>query len=238
MNLPPPIPPFSPIREIFPDVYQVESGFQVAPFVRCTRNMTIVRRGRELTLINSVRLCPEREAELDQLGEVKHLLRTGDFHGVDDRYMIERYRPTFWAPPGIKGVGPTGYPTPDRELLPGSCPIEDGLVFRFEKGKAVEVAILLERSGGILITCDCYQHWTTFDGCSAIGKVVLFAMGFGPEHIGGPWTKAMGPHVRADFDRLLELPFSHLLPAHGEPIRDRAKAGLRNAIRKRFGSSH
>lgn len=61
-------------------------------------------------------------------------------------------------------------------------------------------------------------------------------MGFGPEHIVGPWTKAMGPQVRADFDRLLELPLSHLLPGHGEPIHDRAKEGLRNAIRKRFGA--
>ena len=53
-------------------------------------------------------------------------------------------------------------------------PIRDAQVFRFEKGKCAEVAILLEREGGILITCDAYQNWTktTYAACSPLGRVV------------------------------------------------------------------
>lgn len=234
MPHPPPSPPFSPIREIFPDVFHVEGGFHLGPGLDFTRNMTILRQGGELTLVNSVRLSPEREAELDKLGKVKHLLRTGHFHGIDDAYYVERYRPTYWAPTGI-AVG--AYPKPDRALDPGSSPVDGAQVFRFEKGKVAEVAILLEREGGVLITCDSYQNWTkaTYAACSLLGRVTLHVMGFQPEHVGGPWTKAMGRAVQEDFDRLLALPFAHLLPAHGEPLLERAKPGLENAVRKRFG---
>ncbi|HEY4157144.1 MAG TPA: hypothetical protein VGM29_03570, partial [Polyangiaceae bacterium] len=77
----------------------------------------------------------------------------------------------------------------------------------------------------------------TFDGCSFLGKWLTRAMGFGPTLIGAPWLKAMGPAVRADFERLLETPFAHLIPAHGTVLKDDAHAGLERAIAHRFGSS-
>lgn len=45
----------------------------------------------------------------------------------------------------------------------------------------------------------------------------------------------MGPEVRADLDRLVELPFKHLMPGHGTSLRGEAKAGLHTAIAGRFG---
>src|SRR5688500_16275030 len=102
----PPCPPYTSIKEIFPDVFQVEGGFRFGPGMWITRNMHVVRQGKELTLINSVRLCPEREADLLALGEVKHLLRIGEFHGADDPYYVHRFKPTLWAPPGMKHRAP------------------------------------------------------------------------------------------------------------------------------------
>ncbi len=188
-------PPFGKINEVFPDVFHVEGGFRAAPGISITRNMTIVRQGGELTILNSVRLSPEGEAQLEKLGKVTHLVRVGAFHGADDPYYMHRFSPTLWAPPGIKHSGDL---TTGRELVPGASPIEGSTVFAFARGKAPEVAILLERDGGVLITCDSYQNWTTFDGCSFAGRLMMRAMGFGPTLIGGPWTKAMGPDVRAD----------------------------------------
>ncbi|MBI2896410.1 MAG: hypothetical protein HYY06_22825 [Deltaproteobacteria bacterium] len=223
--------PHGPITEVYPDVFMVTGGFRFAPGLRITRNMTIVRQGSELVLVNSVRLTPEGETRLAELGKVKHLVRIGAFHDLDDPYYEDRFAPTLWAPPRTRHNG--GLKT-DQELRPGSSPISGSAIFAFERGKQPEAAILLEREGGILVTCDSYQNWTTFDGCSLLGRLMMRVMGFGPTLIGGPWTKYMGQDVKADFDRLLELPFRHLLPAHGTPLGDRAKEGLRTAIANRF----
>lgn len=220
------------IKEVFPDVFTVQGSFRFAPGLSITRNMTIVRQGGELTLVNSVRLSPEGERELEQLGKVTHLVRIGAFHGADDPWMKHRFAPKLWAPARMRHVGGL---TTEEELGEGKSPLGGSRVFTFTAGKLPEAAILLERDGGILLTCDSYQNWTTFDGCSPLGKVMMRVMGFGPTLIGGPWTKAMGPNVRKDFDRLVDLPFEHVMPGHGTPLRDVAKPGLHKAIAKRFG---
>jgi len=47
------------------------------------------------------------------------------------------------------------------------------VVFAFAKGRKPEVAIVLERSGGILITCDSFQNWTTLAGWSFLGGLMM-----------------------------------------------------------------
>ena len=61
--------PHGPIREVFPGIFFVTGGFGFGPGLRITRNMTILRQGGDLVVVNSVRLSPEGEAEL---GEVLH----------------------------------------------------------------------------------------------------------------------------------------------------------------------
>jgi hypothetical protein len=228
----PPALPHGPLTEVFPDVFVVTGGFRFAPAISITRNMTIVRQGGELVLINSVRLSPEGEAELDKLGKVAHLFRIGAFHGADDPYYVDRYKPTLWAPPGTRHGGGL---TTRKELVAAVAPLPGMRVFSFDQAKVPEVGVLLERDGGILVNCDAYQNWTSFEGCSLLGGLVGRFMGFGPAVIGGPWVKSQGPGVRGDFERLVELPFQHLLSGHGMPLRDTAKEGLRRAIAKSFG---
>ncbi|MBI5607641.1 MAG: hypothetical protein HY902_02025 [Deltaproteobacteria bacterium] len=224
--------PHGPIREVFPNVFLVEGLFRMAPGFTITRNMAILRQGSELTLVNSVRLTESGLRELDSLGKVKHLFKLGAFHGIDDPFYVHRYHPTFWAPPGSRHEGDLHH---TAELVPQARPRPDLRVFAFEHGKQPEVALLLEQDGGILLTCDSYQNWESFDGCSLFAKVVMRGMGFGPKVVGGPWTKAMGQDVRQDLERLCSEPFAHLVPAHGAVLRDTAQDGLREAIRKRFG---
>lgn len=222
--------PHGPLTEAFPDVHVVTGTFRMGPGLVITRNMTVVRQGGELILINSVRLDEAGERALEALGKPTHLLRIGAFHGADDAYFAQRWGMTVWAPPGTEhGRGLTT----KHELVAGSSPIEGARVFPFAHAKKPEVALVL--ANGVLVTCDSYQNWTTFEGCSLIGKGVAWAMGFGPTVIGGPWTKAMGTEVRRDFDALLDEPFVHLSSAHGTVLRDEAKAGLRNAVAARFG---
>lgn len=221
--------PHGDLTEIFPDVFFVTGGIRFMPGVIGTRNMTVVRQGGDLVVINSVRLDAEGEAKLDALGKVKHVVRVGFFHGLDDPYYVERYGAQLWVPPRVEAPGA-------KVLGRDGCPVEGAPVFVFEKGKEGEVALVLPRDGGVLVTCDSYQNWTTFEGCTFLCRLMLGAMGFGPRIVGGPWVKRMGAAVREDFHRLLQLPFVHLAPAHGTVIRDGAKEGLREAIAKRFGA--
>jgi len=226
--------PHEPFEEVFPNLFFLRGQLRLLAGVSITRNMVVVRQGDELVLVNSVRLTEEGETELAKLGKVRHLVRLGFAHGADDAYYAHRYQPTFWAPKGQRHA--LGL-SPDHALREGQSPIEGSTVFAFENGRLSETVLLLEQQGGVVIPCDSYQNWTTFDGCSAVGKLMLRAMGFRPTMIGGPWARAMGREVKKDFDALTEREFRHLLPAHGEPLRDEAKEGLRTAIRHRFASA-
>jgi len=229
--------PHGPIREVFPDVFVVRGGFRFAPLLAITRNMTIVRDGKELTLISSVRLSSEGERELEKLGAVKHLIKIGMFHGVDDPYYKAKYSPTFWSTPGAKHAGDLKH---DEDLVVGGkLPFGDAHLFRFENAAQPEACIVLDREGGVLLSVDSVQNWTDFDGCSAIGKVMMRAMGFrAPAKIGGPWTKAMtqknGPPLRADFERLVKEPFQHVLSAHGDALMRTGRDDLRVQIERTF----
>lgn len=235
MSMPdfPPALPHGPITEVYPGVFSVTGSFRFAPGLSITRNMVIVRQGEGLVLVNSVRLTPAGEAELERLGRVEHLVRIGTFHGADDPWFVHRYAPAYWAPPGMP---PREGAAPPRDLRPDSCPIDGATVFSFTHGRKAEVALILPVAGGVLVTCDSFQNWTTFEGCSFLGGLMMRAMGFGPTLIGGPWLKEMGRDVKTDFEALLALEFAHLAPAHGTPIRDRAKDGLRTAMAARFRS--
>lgn len=225
-----PAEPHGRLVEVFPDVFMVTGGYSFAPGVRISRNMVVVRQGRDLTLVNSVRLSPSGEAELEALGTPRHVVRIGFAHGADDAWMVHRFGVTSWAPAGMAAVG--GH-SATEELKEGSCPVEGASVFSFTHGKSPEAALLLGGTGA-LVTCDSFQNWTNFDDCSLLGGLMLRAMGFGPTLIGGPWARLMGPGIRRDFDRLSEVEFAHLLSGHGTVLRDTAKAGLADAIRGRF----
>jgi hypothetical protein len=217
--------------EPFPGVFIVTGGFHFGPGLGITRNMIVVKEGDDLTVVSSMRLSPAGEAELDALGKVKHVIRIGGFHGADDPYYVDRYKAQLWVPPRVKDA-----PEGARTLTPDEKPISCASVFLFEKGKMGEAALLLEREGGVLVTADCYQNWTSFEGCTFLAKPMMRMMGFGPTVIGGPWVKAQGPAITEDFSRLRGIAFKHLIPGHGTPLLDDAKAGLERAIAKRFGA--
>lgn len=215
--------PHGTIDEVFPDIFRVRGSMRFGPGLSIPRNMTIVRTGSELVLINSVRLSPEGEAALEALGTVRHLVRLGAFHGLDDPWYRQRYTPTYWAPLGLDA---------DRTLTSGEAPVGD--VFRFEAAKKPEAAMLLP--GGVLVTCDSFQNWTaaTFGDCSFGGRLMMRAFGFRPTLIGPFWLKEAGRGVEADFRRLAELPFESVISGHGEPLRGDGREGLRGEIARTF----
>ena len=232
----PPVQPHGPIETFGDDVFFVQGSVRMGPGVRINRNMVIVRSGTDLALISAVRLCEEEEKRLTDLGDVRHVVKIGHFHGMDDAYSLDRFGADYWTLPG--GARPRD-PSPTRLLRPGELPIPDAELFEFRDAREPEAALLVNRAGGILITCDSVQHHPDTRGCSLIGKALSHALGFTrrPAQIGLPWRKSMTPRgktLRADFERLASLHFSHLIAAHGAPLRDTARADLRATIQATF----
>lgn len=225
--------PHGPIQELFPDVFVVTGSIRMGPGVSIPRNMIVVREGRALTLLNSVRLDEAGERALEALGEVRHLVKLGFFHTRDDAYVRDRFQPTYWAP------APKDAKT--ERLVEGSPgPLARGEVFVFARATKGEAALLLAQSeGGLLVTCDSVQNWADTRGCSLMGGLVCRAMGFlQPAKIGPIWLKQMTDgrlgEMRPDFDRLLARDFRHLIAGHGTLLRDDAKAALARSCEKTF----
>jgi len=232
----PPAQPHGAIEEIFPDVFFVTGTMQTEllnAHWHFSRNMTVVRDGDALTLINSVRLDDAGLAQLEALGKVRHVVRLGALHGHDDGFYQSRYGATYWAPPGAPEKHGA---VADKALTPGGeSPIPGSSVFGFASSKLPECILHLDRDGGILVACDALQNWVEPDAFfSDQSRETMQGMGFFQGGNFGPvWMMANEPQGH-DFARLLELPFRHALCGHGSPLRDTAHVAYSDRYRQVF----
>ncbi len=227
------------LEEIFPDVYRLLGTVRFKGGFLFPRNMIVVRQGDELTIVHGIKLAEDQQARvIDALGRVTKIVRLGAFHGMDDPYYVQRYAPRVYAPPGVKHKDPV---QPHVELVPGGeVPTLGAQIFRFERSSEPEVAMLLPQHGGILLTCDSLQNWEDHGGCNKRGKLMALAMGFRGGAIVGPgWRRFCEPKdehgFKPDFERLLELPFKHLVSAHGKPLLHVAKDRVAQRIEQLYG---
>jgi len=198
-----------------------------------SRNMTVVREGGELCILNSVRLDDAGLAALDALGRVAHVLRLGDMHGRDDPFYLDRYDATFWALPDM---GMEDGLSVDKELVPGGeLPIRDASLFVFETTKRPECILRLDREGGIMIACDSLQNWVEPDEFfdDATIETMKGMNFFTPAGLGPAWIHESEPKA-ADFVRLKELSFRHALCGHGRPLLDSAKESYHATFARMF----
>jgi hypothetical protein len=91
---------------------------------------------------------------------------------------------------------------------------------------------VLPDHGGVAIPCDSLQNWAAPDPYFDADSVErMRAMGFiAPCNVGPGWRMATQP-AASDFERLLDLSFDNLLPAHGTPLLGGASAAFAPAIR-------
>jgi hypothetical protein len=212
------------IEEVFPDVFFVSGSMETVLQEmdwKFSRNMTVVRDGDRLIIVNSVRLDEDGLAQLDRLGQVTDVVRLGSLHGRDDPFYVDRYAAEYWAMPGMEhetGLKATRVLTPEAPL-----PISDASLFTFRTTQIPEGILRLDRAGGILIACDALQNWLTPDEYfSDTSRDLMQQMGFfTPANLGPVWLQRATPDGE-DFARLRELSFKHALCGHGEPLRDTA----------------
>jgi len=223
------------IEELFENVFWVHGSIKVAPGMTMNRNMIILKQGDELTLINPVRLNNHEEKKLCALGNIKKVLRLGDFHGLDDQYYIDHFQAEFWCQ---KDQSTYKAPIPDTIIEDDTpSPIDNSEFFIFSTAKFPEAALLL-KDHKLLITTDSIQNLTSWSYTTILTKVVLRLMGFKKELlIGKPWIKRVTPKgetMRGDFERLLDLDFDHIIAAHGTLLRDNAKPALQQVVANTF----
>jgi hypothetical protein len=228
--------PHGELQVAFPDVFFIfgtNKTRHAGVEIQTSRTMVVVREGDGLTLLNTVRLTEPGLRELEALGEVRHIVRLGAFHGRDDPFYRDRYGATLWALPGAEHVDGKGA---DRALEAGKAsPIGASEVFVFESARFPEAAVLLHREGGILIMCDAVQNWTHVDELFSPQCGEMFAAQglIRAANIPSTWRHACAPSAE-DFRRLLKLPFRHLITGHGGPLRDEAHALLQARVDELF----
>lgn len=216
----------------------LRGSIRMNPFVRITRNMTIVRNGDELSLIDPVRLNSEGEAQLKALGNVTNIIRLGAFHGIDDPYYVDKFKSRLWAQPGG-----TSYTEPaiDIELSAATeLPFDGATLFEFEGALQPESALLMHAEGGLLLTCDAIQNYGDYSYNNFAAKLLMPRIGFPKTTIVGPiWLKVMTPEggsLEAQFRKLLELKFDRLFAAHGTLLETGAHGAVERAINKAFAA--
>ena len=211
----------------------VVQGQVIADFggrrLQMSRTMTVVRDGEALTLVNTLRLDDAGLAALDALGAVQNIVKLGSFHGRDDAFYVRRYSVRVWSLPRMPHERGVVTDVEMRAGAPGPC--DGSEVFVYETSETSEGLLLLERDGGVVISCDSLQNWTGpdewFDEATA---TLMESQGFFlPANIGPGWLAAGKPQ-RSDFDRLRALSFRHLISAHGAPLLNDAAAAVRGTI--------
>ena len=223
------------LHQAFTDIHVLHSTVRMGPGMRIPRTMVVLCDGGRLTVINAARPNDANLAALDALGTVAHVLKIG-MHGMDDAWFLDHYDATDWALPGVDPDGRTV----GRRLTDDDLPLPWLSLFTFRDTTQPEAALVADRDGGVLLTCDSVQNWSDLDGCSTLGKGVTVAMGFNkrPANIGPPWKKIQTPKggsLQADFQRMLDLPFDSLIGGHGKPMKGGAKAALTATVQAVFG---
>jgi len=229
--------PHGRLEQVFPDIFFVTGTMKTVlmntPF-QFSRNITVVRDGNALTLINSVRLDDAGLAQLDTLGRVANVVKIGSLHGRDDAFYKARYGATFWAAPGMVHEHDL---VADRELRPeGAMPFAACSVFDFRTTKMPECIVHVDRAGGILVACDSLMNLLAPDEYfSDQSRQMMRVMGFfEPANLGPVWVQVNEPKAQ-DFVRLQELSFRHVLCGHGPPLRDIAKEAYTARFQRIFG---
>jgi hypothetical protein len=231
----PPATPHDPVEELLPDLYWVHGSVEFGPGRALSRNMAIVRRGRELSLINAVRLSAAGEAQLAALGEITNVVRIGNFHAMDDRYYVEVHGAKLWCLPGQQA---RPEPAPDELLAADHMPFDGAALHVFAGANFPECALILEQDGGVLLTADSLQYWADWSNCSEGMSAGAKQMGFSLTMlVGPPWLRGATPEggsLEGDFRRLLDHDFEHMLGAHGGFYRGGAKEAVAAAIARAF----
>lgn len=229
--------PHGSLQEVFPNVFIVMGTMRNEFFGsmwQFGRNMTVVRDGGSLTLINAVRLDEAGLADLDALGKVEHVMQIGSMHGHDDRFYVDRYDATMWS---VEGMPQEEGLSVDRWMTEGGeLPFSNAKLFLFKETKLPEAIVFLDQDDGIAIACDALQNWEIPDPFTDASTVATMkSMGFyAPCNLGPAWVHGFEPQP-GDFAKLKGFTYANALVAHGTPVIGNASTRFAETFHRVFG---
>lgn len=187
--------------------------------------MTVLRQDGGLTLVNTVRLSEDGLTELEALGEVRHVLRIGGWHGSDDAFYKDRYGCPVTAIKGQRYFDGTTAEKGNTYFAPDHWIDEDdalpitGASLYIVHTNPPEAILRIPAGGGTLITADALMHWPSADDrFNFLGRVGMKMGGMlKPYSMMPPWVDKYHP-PRAEVAGILELDFHNVLPGHGQAV--------------------
>jgi hypothetical protein len=215
--------PHGELVTIFPEVLSVKGTMKLFGVFRYSRNMTVLKNGTSLILVNPVRLSPEGEEALLAQGSIDHILKIGSLHSVDIPYYMDTFSPKLWMLNNDKSLEnyQADFFLNDHPVLP----FLDLKVHVLEGSKIPESVLVLPSNGGVVLSCDSLVNMTADDE-HANGLVrTLSKLLPKPTYIGPNWVKMAKPTKKSLTD-ILDFEFQHLVPAHGDPVLDTANVEL------------
>jgi hypothetical protein len=197
-----------------------------------SRNMTVVREGNDLTLINAIRLNDEGLQKLRAKGDVTNVVQIAAWHNRDSRYYVTEFGAKLWV---LRGIQDNLGVAREKDLASGGdMPFQDCSVFEFRTTKEPEGILQIDRAGGILVSGDALQNYLAPDEFFSDDSIVqMMKLGFFQFANVGPLWKEQNRPQREDFARLLEeIQFQHLLPGHGSPLLHKARLAFEVRFRQ------
>ncbi len=224
--------PHGSLTSVVDGVYCVRGSFGMGPGVIISRTMTVVDTADGLVVLNAIRLSDSAQAELDALGQVKHLVKLSDSHSIDEPFYADRYKPAVWSLPGAA----MDHLSVDRSLAQEG-PVAGGVVVDYGETQGWrEGAYLVPMGGGTLVTCDAIGNYADTERASFLGRVLTSLMGFKGGVVVPPmwrrFQKLKGPRVAETLSGLADLSFANLVTGHGPPVVGGADALVRSAIER------
>lgn len=249
-DLPAVVHPHSGLLEIGQDLWAVQGTVKIKPLFRFSRYMAVIRMPdkKSLALVNAVRLSDDGLAELARLGTVRHVVRLGKHHSMDDAFYVRKYDARMWAP--ASATHPNGVSTTNVLEDGADVPFAQGgkvFVFRTLKASEFEAALLLPGAahggGDALVTCDALQSHNVRDTHANLPtRAFMWLNGFtGKACVGPLWMKGVSDDkaaLKTEFLRLLEAfpSFTALVSAHGllHDLGGNARAEVEAAVQRAF----
>ncbi len=218
--------------EVAPSLWRSPLDFKVMPGFYLTTHMTIIRSSTgALCLHSPAKLSASQEAQLQELGEVTHIVAPNLFHYAAFNWARQRYpKAQALAPKQLHSKVPAiaGY-TPleqaDTALLPDSLALPVGGI------PSLNEWVFLHSPSRTLILTDLL-----FNVQERHGLLTPLILWLGGTSRGVAFSRLLQRSVkdaelfRNSLQRILTLDFDRVLMAHGAVIESGGKAALRAAL--------
>lgn len=213
-------------RSLDPDVWFLDKPFSLFG-VELGGRMTVVRLlSKDLLVVSPVKLSGEERAELDRLGAVRHIVLPNLFHHLHAVDFFRNYPDaTLYAPPGIAKKNPDLARAQALENTPVEAWTQDLEQHVVQGMPRLAEAVLFHKKSRTLVVTDLLFNFR--QATSLWAKLFLFINGA----LGGVSATRMLRSLVADrlavrrsLQEILKWDFERMIVAHGDVVRENAKA--------------